>query len=349
MTRAIRTWFGEAELLAGVALALAVVAIVVAERLHVARDTIARTAETAPAGFEAVEWVVVIGGVGAGGAVLWFSLKLTSRRRFLVGAGGAAVTAWALWQVVEILHRPGTLADALHVAAPLLAALALVVAGREVVGGIGAAWGRASVVRIHLIALAVLFVLVFRFPFTSDQLADVLRAWGDGAISRPAAGIAAALLLGATVRTSAARLLIPDPTRAAINPTHVLVAGIVCGVAAVVLVLVGFYAAAFAVATIAAVALLTSPAPQLGADRPAGEESARAATRRSLRRLSATLAVLPVMTLVAGLVADGHGLAASRRPAHRGDEAARGMDGRSRRAVCAARGPGPRRARRDSG
>ena len=182
----------------------------------------------------------------------------------------SAIAAWALWQVLEILHRPGTVADVLRVAAPLLAAIALAVAGREVVGGIGAAWVRASVVRIQLIALAVLFMLVFRFPFTSDQLADVLRAWGDGAISRPAAGIAAALLLGATVRTSAARLLIPEPTRAAVNddPTDVRIAGVVCGVAAVILVLVGFEAAAFAVATIAAVALLTSPAPQLGADRP---------------------------------------------------------------------------------
>jgi hypothetical protein len=242
----------------------------------------------------------------AGGAVLWFSLKrLTLRRRVLAGFGGAAIAAWALWQVLEILHRPGTVADVLHVAAPLLAAIALAVAGREVVGGFGTAWVRASVVRIQLIALAVLFVLVFRFPFTSDQLADVLRAWGDGAISRPAAGIAAALLLGATVRTSAARLLIPDPPRAAVTdePTDVRIAGVVCGVAAVILVLVRFEAAAFAVATIPAVALLTSPAPQLGAVRPGEKESDGAATRRSLRRLSATLAVLPVMTLVAGLVA----------------------------------------------
>jgi hypothetical protein len=304
--RATWAWFAAAELLAGLTLALAVVAIVVAERLSVARDIITRTAEMAPAGFAAVEWVVLVGGVMVAGAVLWFSLeRLTSRRRLLGGFGGAAIAAWALWQILEILDRAGTVADAFHVAAPLLAAAAVAVAGGEVVGGIGAAWERASVVRIQLIALAVLFVLVFRFPFTSDQLADVLRAWGDDTISRPAAGIAAALLLGATVRTSAARLLIPDPARATVieDPSAVRIAGVGCAVAALILVCVGSEAAAFAVAAIAAVALLTSPTPQVGADRPGEEEPDGAATRRSLRRLAATLAVLPVMTLVAGLVA----------------------------------------------
>jgi hypothetical protein len=72
--RAIRAWFGEAELLAGLSLALAVVAVVAAERLKVARDVLARTGEPAPAGFEALEWVVLAGGVVAGGAVLVFRL-----------------------------------------------------------------------------------------------------------------------------------------------------------------------------------------------------------------------------------------------------------------------------------
>jgi hypothetical protein len=297
----VRAWFGQAALLPGLVLALAAVAIVVAERLAGARRVIRRTAETEPTGFVFVEWVVLLGGCGLGLAVLWFALKqVTSRRTFLGAFGGAAIGAWALWQLLELVGAPGAVADVLHLAAPLLAVIALAVAGEELVGGVGVAWRRASVVRIHLIVLTVLFVLVFEFPFASDQLADVLRAWGDEAISRPAAGIAAALLLGATVRTSAARLLVPDPSRAepGDDDREVALAGIALAVLAGLLWWpLGMEAAAVPVAAIAAVAIITDPAAQRGAVL-----QDTATTRRSLRRLSATLAVIPVMTLVAGLV-----------------------------------------------
>ena len=132
-----------------------------------------------------------------------------------------AVIVWVLAQgagaaAVSSAKVPDPLHTALYWLPGVLGIVAVGLAGA--VPGDATVAVRVSVVRIQLVFLVALFVMVFRAPFTSDQMTDVLRAWGDGPPSRAVAGIAAALLLGAILRASADRLLIPD-TRVASNAT----------------------------------------------------------------------------------------------------------------------------------
>lgn len=132
-----------------------------------------------------------------------------------LGAFGA-VLCWVLWQLTGALavadlgvDVPTLLPSVLHWSSFVLAVVTVAAGG--VVRDASEGWDRASVVRVQLLFLGVLSYAVFAAPFTSDQMVDVLRAWGDGGVSRPLAGVAAALLLGAVGRASASRLLLPAP------------------------------------------------------------------------------------------------------------------------------------------
>ena len=182
---------------------------------------------------------------------------------------------------------------------------------------------------LQLVFLLALFVVVFLAPITSDQLTDVLRA-GDGPADRPLAGLGAALLLGAArpgQRRPAAGAAGVDHPRAAASPAPASPSRWRRGVAGVVLwVLAGVEAAATACLAVALLAALTTPAPRTAA----GEDE------ETLRRLAATLGVVPVAILLAGLAAaatdslllPSPAVGLGRRPA--------GLDG--------ARRPGPRPA-----
>ena len=295
--------------LPGLALSALLVAIVVGERLQAARATLdglgAPDDEVAGRGLPLIGVVVAVVGVALGVVVVRIALAATAGRpapdwggrlvAWLYAARArlayGAVAAWGLWQLLGVL---GANAGLLHLLALGLAVLAVV--GGALPGDVGEAWQRAGVVRLQLVFLFALFVVVFLAPITSDQLTDVLRAWGDGPADRPLAGLGAALLLGAVGRASAVRLLVPPgwiTPGPRIARARVAVA-VAAGVAGVVLwVLAGVEAAATACLAIALLAALTTPAPRTAA----GEDE------EMLRRLAATLGVVPIAILLAGLAA----------------------------------------------
>lgn len=328
------------------ALAVLLTAMVCAESFNEARATLAllydRTGSTrgaAPAGL-ATTWLVVAAvGLAAG---LYVAARFVSVATELHpdGTGGnrvatwlrahvawfaySAVAVWVAWQLrgaFEVAHPEDAwwLTPWLHGLAIFLAVVA-VAAGGSVPGSATEAWERASVVRVQLLFLAVLFVVVFVAPISSDQIVDVLRAWGDGPASTAVAGIAAALLLGAVLRASASRLLLPDTRPAAgLTPTAVrslakpierpsltpdrIVAGVCAGLALIFLLAPGLEAAAILAGGIAVLALATKPIPPDRLARREGEGQKAETDRVSLRRLSNTLGVIPLGILLTGLVA----------------------------------------------
>lgn len=231
----------------------------------------------------------------------------------------AAVAVWVAFQVLAIAEVAGRelvdgAATAVHWAALAATVLALV-AGGSVPGVAAAGARRASAVRVQLVFLVVLYLLVFFVPMTSGQLVDVLRGWGDGSLSRPVAGLAGALLLGAVCRASAARLLVPETTpvaglapdalrRAAARlpripagrPGRREVIGAALAGAAAAWAVPGFNALAVLGLGIAILVWVTVPVG--AADLERGRERERVA----LRRLAGTIGVLPVGILVVGLV-----------------------------------------------
>jgi hypothetical protein len=242
-----------------------------------------------------------------------------SRTRFasclLPWLAGAAVGVWFAWQFLAILDvaNRGPSADATTVAYWAAVALAVlaVVAGGSVPGNAALGAHRASVLRVQLLFLGGLYVLVFVVPMSSAQLVDVLRAWGDRELSRPAMGVAGALLLGAVCRASATRLLVPETTpiagplpealgrlipswAKAIGRGEVAAGAVVLAVAFAVLP--GLNALVVLAAGVAVLALLTRPVAATELERT--EEGERV----SLRRLAGTVGVLPLVILLAGLV-----------------------------------------------
>lgn len=224
----------------GLALALLIAMLVTAERLDAARATVAMVADAGrpdqAADPAALAWlwtgVAVVGLIAAHRVrrrAIFEVDAITDRlgadperharqRRVLRRLTGTSIVAWIVWQLWGIgvvawdLPQPGR--SAFHLLALALAIVALGGAGQQVLGEPGAAWERASAVRLQLILLGLLFALVFLVPLTAAQLVDVLRGWGDQSGTRPAVGIAGALLLGAVCRASAIRLLAPTDTGA---------------------------------------------------------------------------------------------------------------------------------------
>jgi hypothetical protein len=322
----------------GRSLAVLLVAIFTIEAFDAARADIHSLAEAAnfgPAAAHAatphwlwLAWpVVAVAGAAVAGYVTHRFLEITTelevnehRRRLraahrhLRTIAWSAVVAWLVWQASGILviwgayWIPSWLVLLLHGLAAL-AALVAVGLGGAVIGDATTALERAPVVRLQAVFLLVLFVIVFHAGFVSDQLTDVLRGWGDGPISRPLAGCAAALLLGAVVRASSSRLLLPHesgtPTgsyrlattvasraQTARNDHAKRVSGpLFAAGAGVALLVAGPRALGFAILAGAALAGCTQPASSPPDDW----------NTSGLRRLAGSLGVVPLAILVVGL------------------------------------------------
>ena len=207
-----------------------------------------------------------------------------------------ALVLWLVWQAagfavfLDADRIGGT--DAVFICAAVVAVLALAVAA-EVIGNPAEAWSAASGVRIQLIVLAALVLGMFLVPLTAAQMNDILRAWGDGPLSRVATGVAGALLMGAVIRTSASRLLAPLPRRgrwpASGRP-------VLAGMATAVLVFVAL-GAWIGLALLLVIALLARATKWDEPDQPDDP------TRYRLLRLAGALGVIPLAVVYAGLVA----------------------------------------------
>src|SRR3954471_12341321 len=287
----------------GLALALLVAAVFCAESLDGARRTLAEAPTAVKPHQFALVWVLVALAGGLASTYVACRLvriaggfELGPRRHSLVRTGhrllpwwtGGALAAWLAWQAVGIFELSVTAGTVLHSVALVLALIAAW-AGGAAIGDIGTAWDRAAVIRVQLVFLAALFVVVFRAPFTSDQLNDVLRAWGDGSASRPLAGIAAALLLGATVRASSGRLLRAQRPLRGTVPIWALVAALAIAGFLAYKHMWGAAALVFGVATLGR------------ASRPADVSAPAHAEEPALLQLSGTLGVVPLTILVVGL------------------------------------------------
>lgn len=329
----------------GLALAVLLVLIVTAERFDGARTVLesllAEEAKAAEPGWLVEAWVMVtVLGCLVGGFVAWRFVDIAraiggGRRIKLVRVlAFVAVVLWTAWQTVSVFaldHGSGpSFIGVLHWVVVAAAAITVGVGG-AVTGDATKAWERAPVVRIQLVFLAGLFFIVFAAPFTADQMTDVLRAWGDEdelvrdrgnvALSRPLAGIAAALLLGGVCRASASRLLVPNasalierlPRRLSapirkVPPSMrgrqtvqraLFVALALLG--SLILLAVRVEGAAFLALSVAVIAAVTEPVPRAALERRGGDNSEEQ-RRVSLRRLAGTLGVVPLAILLIGLV-----------------------------------------------
>ena len=210
-------------------IATLVAAAACAERLDVARATVAsvraaggNTAATGP------PWWLWLAVTAIGVTAAWLaiaraaevvgSLTAPANARHFADLARIALALWGLWQVAGLAAAvgagvPSALLAVLHLGAYTVAAIALVGAGRALVGDPAAAWRRTSFVRIELIVLAAIFAVMLLASLTAAQVVDVLRAWGDGSPARAVVGLSAALLLGAVCRAGAYRMLVPRRIR----------------------------------------------------------------------------------------------------------------------------------------
>jgi hypothetical protein len=207
-----------------------------------------------------------------------------------------AVGLWLLWQAagIAVFWDAGRLSGtgAVLFGAVGVAVLALALA-TEIIGNPVEGWKAASVVKVHLIVLAALVLGVFLVPLTAAQVNDILRAWGDGPLSRVATGVAAALLMGAVLRTSASRLLAPHPRQGRWPESY---RPALVGMAAAGLVFLALQAWI-------GLALLGLIAALAWATRWADPRQPDAEARYRRLRLAGGLGVVPLAVVYAGLVA----------------------------------------------
>jgi hypothetical protein len=227
------------------------------------------------------------------------------RARFRVFAF-VSLGFWAGWQLCSMIavlgaNVPSSLISVLHLLAIVLAVAALVSA-HSALGDPGAPWTRrhTQVVSAVYLVLGLLFVLIFVVPLTSDQIVDVLRAWGDGPWPKPVTGIAGALFLGAVCAAATSRALMPKDPERAFQPRHER-AGLIVVALALVLLAVALAVAharlGAGVAIVAfALALCTVWAPPFKAAPPGTPQEPLA------RRLSGTVSVIPLALAFGGLV-----------------------------------------------
>jgi hypothetical protein len=306
----------------GVVLAILVATIVTAERLDVARATVAMVADAgrpdqaANTSVLAILWlVVVIVGIVAALRVRWRTISEVEainarrtggralsdqQRRLLKQLTGISIAIWIGWQLWGIagiawdVPQPGR--SAVHYLALAFALVAIGGAGRQVVGDPGSAWEHASAVRLQLILLGLLFALVFVVPLTAAQLVDVLRGWGDQPGTRAMLGVASALVLGAVCRASAIRLLAPADAAVA-GPTRRRVArAMAAALALLAVVLVCAQAFVGAAACVLALGVAVSTRWVPGIQRPAADDPLTS------HRLAGTLGVFALATVFVGLV-----------------------------------------------
>jgi hypothetical protein len=292
----------------GLVLAGLVLCLMTAERFSSAASELDGIRATGSVGLVHVTWPSwfwpgVLLPVGL--VLAWLVRRRLIEEAEAAGAGDLAVLryasvgsmlAWAAWQALGIVVFWGSdafpgFSALLHLAAIALAIVALGGAGYAI-GDVGAGWRQASSVRVLLLLFALLALGFFVVPITAAQVSDVFRAWGDPPLSRPATGVAGALLLGAVCRASAVRLLAPVPTSRwglGIGWRAALAAAVVAVAALAVLQL---WVPAGVVVVAVAVGFLTVPAEPR---TPSGSTPLR------LRRLGGTLGVLPLGLVFAAL------------------------------------------------
>ena len=228
----------------GFSLALLLVGLFAAETFDAARADIQSVAkhrgpdaagDATPVWLESCwTWLLLVGAVIGLYVTIRFvviahDLRPLDRGRFMRSLrpvtlvfGLLALLAWLLWQqrAIAVVGDDYTLSKhailALHAASVVLAVITACLGG-AVLGDATLATKRGSLVRLQWAFLLGLYVVVFHASFLSDQLTDVLRGWGDEGLSRPLAGLAAAVLLGAVVRASASRILLPRRRRGCVD------------------------------------------------------------------------------------------------------------------------------------
>lgn len=161
----------------------------------------------------------------------WFAVVLALVAGFTLAAAGINSTfrkpdwrrptgwilayVWAAWTVTGALsvsfggfpQAVRTLQGLAQYAIAVLVVVVLVAIGNERRVSARATWRTATLVRVHLFVLAVLFGLIYLLPMTAGQAADVFRAWGDSDGAEPAFALAAALVLGEMIRESGLRIV----------------------------------------------------------------------------------------------------------------------------------------------
>ncbi len=212
----------------GLPVALLITSVVLGERFEATRRTLAsirsaaggHEADISAPGHLALVWLVLaiygtwvalcIARDAANGIRSRVAGRQATRAIALVWAVVAAWSIWyllgaaAVWRDVAVVN---TARSILHTVAVALFLLALTVSG-VVAGDPRRAWHRASSLRLQVIVLTALLAAVLALPVTAEQATDVFRSWPDH-LPQACLGVAAALLLGAAVRDSAARFLEP--------------------------------------------------------------------------------------------------------------------------------------------
>ena len=306
-----------------VIIATLVAAAACAERLDVARATVASVraagGNTAAAGPPWWLWVAV---TAIGVTAAWLaiaraaevvgSLTAPANARHFADLARMALGVWGLWQVAGLAAAlgagvPSALLAVMHLGAYTVAAIALVGAGRALVGDPAAAWRRTSFVRIELIVLAAIFAVMLLASLTAAQVVDVLRAWGDGSPARAVVGLSSALLLGAVCRAGAYRMLVPrrirEPyARPGRNRPGALARYWALVVVPPLAVAAGSAAIGAPLGVAAAVVFLAVGAVTRWATPIPGTRCVTYEHVKRSRRLAGTLAVVPMLIVYAGLV-----------------------------------------------
>jgi hypothetical protein len=166
-------------------IATLVAAAACAERLDVARTTVAsvRAAGGDTAATDPASWLwVAVTAIGVTAAVLAIaravevlrSLTAPANARHFADLARIALGLWGVWQVAGLAAArgaavPNALLAVLHLGAYTVAVIALVGAGRALVGDPAAAWRRTSFVRVELIVLAAIFTVMLLASLTAAQ------------------------------------------------------------------------------------------------------------------------------------------------------------------------------------
>lgn len=161
-------------------------------------------------------WFCVVLAIVVVFALAWVGIDSTfTQNDWREPTGWFLAIVWAVWTVTGALSvsfdgfpdwvRQGQEFGRFAIGA--LVAVMLVAVGNARGVSPRATWKSATIVRVHLLVLALLFGLIYLLPMTAGQAADVFRTWSDTTGQQAAFGLAAALVLGEMIRESGLRIL----------------------------------------------------------------------------------------------------------------------------------------------
>lgn len=163
-----------------------------------------------------VWWVFAVVAIVVVFALAWIGIQSTFRERdWRAPTGWVLAGVWAAWTVtgavsVSVGGLPEWVRQIQEFGRFAIAGLAvamLVAIGDARGVSPRATWKSATLVRVHLLVLGLLFGLIYLLPMTAGQAADVFRTWSDTNGQQAAFGLAAALVLGEMIRESGLRIL----------------------------------------------------------------------------------------------------------------------------------------------